>query len=320
MLAVLQIATQYVCGAPAFTAQGNHAVVLWSVFLLAAALVWRFGAQADHAAVIDSMQPSGKSVSRSDRDRLLAEFSVARRAQEGMLPLEPPSIPGYSLAACCEPAREVGGDLYDFVAFPDNTWGLCVADVSGKGVPASLYMTLTKGMLVSAAARPPDLRLIASRMNRILAEAGRHRTFVTMSLGFLDAERGVFRHIRAGHNPPLLYTARDRQCRYLMPKGIGLGITAGPAFERNLEVEEIHLVPGDVLVLYSDGLTECMDSTRQLYGEDRLVNILRRNAHLNAIGIQDAILTDARSFRGAADAHDDLTIVVLRAEARDSLR
>ena len=320
MHATLQAATQFVCGTPAFTAQAIQTTALWCGVLLLVSLVWRFGKSTDELAVIDSMQPSGKSISRSDRNRLLAEFTVARRAQEGMLPLEPPSIPAYSLAASCEPAREVGGDLYDFLAFPGGAWGLCVADVSGKGVPAALYMTLTKGMLVSAASRPADLPLIASRMNRFLAEAGRRRTFVTMSLGVLDAPSGIFRHIRAGHNPPLLYTAHDRQCRYLMPKGIGLGITAGPAFERNLEVQEIHLAPGDVLIFYSDGLTECMDSTRQLYGEDRLCDILRRNAHLNAVGIQDAILTDTRSFRGAADPHDDLTIVVLRAEARDSLR
>jgi hypothetical protein len=319
MMAALQASTQFVCGTAAFTAQATHTTVLWSLFLLTATLIWRFGVQADEQAVIESMQPSGKSISRSDRDRLLAEFTVARRAQEGMLPLEPPTIPAYSVAAACEPAREVGGDLYDFLAFPGGEWGICVADVSGKGVPAALYMTLTKGMLVSAASRPADLPLIASRMNRFLAEAGRRRTFVTMSLGVLDAATGVFQHIRAGHNPPLLYTSRNRECRYLMPKGIGLGITASSAFERNLEVEEIRLVPGDVLVLYSDGLTECMNSTRQLYGEDRLCDVLRRNAHLNALGIQDAILTGARAFRGAAEPHDDLTVVVLRAEARDSL-
>lgn len=320
LLAAKQAATQLSAGTPAYSAEGMQTALLWLGALLVAAMVWRFGAQVEEHAVIESMQPSGSSISRSDRDRLLAEFAVARRAQEGMLPLAPPAIPAYSLAASCEPAREVGGDLYDFLPFPGGEWGLCVADVSGKGVPAALYMTLTKGMLVSAASRAADLPLIASRMNRFLTEAGRRRTFVTMSLGVLDAPRGVFRHIRAGHNPPVLYTAQDRACRYLMPKGIGLGITAGAAFERNLEVEEIGLNPGDVLVLYSDGLTECMDTDRQLYGEERLCDILRRNAHLNASGIHDAILTDARTFRGAADPHDDLTIVVLRAEARDSLR
>jgi hypothetical protein len=320
MLAVVQASTQLSAGTPGYVAEGGHTALLWLGVVLAGALVWRFGAKADEQAVMESMQPSGSSISRSDRDRLLAEFAVARRAQEGMLPVAPPAIPSYTLAASCEPAREVGGDLYDFLPFPGGEWGLCVADVSGKGVPAALYMTLTKGMLVSAASRPADLPLIASRMNRFLAEAGRRRTFVTMSLGVLDAPRGIFRHVRAGHNPPVLYTAHDRACRYLMPKGIGLGITAGAAFERNLEVEEIGLNPGDVLVLYSDGLTECMDTDRQLYGEDRLCDILRRNAHLNASGIQDAILTDARAFRGAADPHDDLTIVVLRAETRDSLR
>ena len=141
---------------------------------------------------------------------------MARRAQEGMLPLGAAhAFRRIRWPQSCEPAREVGGDLYDFIPFPGGEWGLCVADVSGKGVPAALYMTLTKGMLVSASSRPADLPLIASRMNRFLSEAGRRRTFVTMSLGVLDAARGIFRHIRAGHNPP-----RPLHGRATAPAGI----------------------------------------------------------------------------------------------------
>ncbi|MBI5085957.1 MAG: PP2C family protein-serine/threonine phosphatase [Acidobacteria bacterium] len=285
---------------------------------VAAAALWAFGVRHDEAEVAAAMEPQERDIARSDRERLLAEFSVARRAQERLLPESPPRIPGCSLAAACVPAREVGGDLYDFVAFPGGTWGFCVADVSGKGVQAALYMTLTKGMLSAASHRAPDLKAIATRINRNVVEAGHKRTFVTMSLGTLSMEQDgdgcVFRHVRAGHNPPLLYRAPGGEVSYLQPRGIGLGFTAGPVFERNLDVAEVRLKPGDVLVLYSDGLTECMNASKEQFGEERLSEVVVRAAAKDAEGIKAEILTAAQEFRGAADPHDDLTVVVLRVD------
>ncbi|MBN9660965.1 MAG: SpoIIE family protein phosphatase [Acidobacteria bacterium] len=293
---------------------GWHVIAVQGVVLAAAAGVWSFGRATDQEAVETSMEPGELGLSRSDRDRLQAEFSVARRAQQGMLPSSAPEIPGFTIQGTCDPAREVGGDLFDYLPFPDGQWGFCVADVSGKGVPAALYMTLTKGMLASAQTRPADLPLIASRLNRFVSETGKRKTFITMSLGVLDAENRVFRHIRAGHNPPVLYRSATKSCEFLQPKGVGLGITGGLVFDRNLEVQDVELQPGDTIVLYSDGLTECMNSKQEQFGEDRLVSVVQHSAHLNARGIESAILEAARTFRGEADPHDDLTVVVLRAE------
>jgi serine phosphatase RsbU (regulator of sigma subunit) len=308
-------ATLFATGVPHLVMSGWQAALVQVAVFLGAAAVWAFGPSVDQAAVEDSMEPGERSLTRSERDRLQADFSVARRAQMGMLPTAPPVIPGFTIAASCEPALEVGGDLFDFLEFPGGQLGLCVADVSGKGVPAALYMTLTKGMLTSAQLRPPDLEVIASRLNRFLAETGKRRTFVTMSLGLLDARQRRFRHFRAGHNPPLLFRAATRACQFLQPSGLGLGITAGRAFERNLQVDEVQLEPGDVLVLYSDGLTECMNPLNEEFGEDRLQDVVSRFAHRNALGIEHEILREARQFRGAADPHDDLTVMVLRAES-----
>ncbi|MGJ5816866.1 PP2C family protein-serine/threonine phosphatase [Paludibaculum fermentans] len=293
---------------------GWQVIAVQGVVVAAAAGVWIFGRATDEAAIQTLMEPGALGLSRSDRDRLQAEFSVARRAQQGMLPSSAPDIPGFSIQGACEPAREVGGDLFDYLPFPNGQWGFCVADVSGKGVPAALYMTLTKGMLASAQTRFPDLPLIASRLNRFVSETGKRKTFITMSLGVLDAEKRVFRHVRAGHNPPVLYRAALKSCEFLQPKGVGLGITGSLVFERNLEVQDVELEPGDSIVLYSDGLTECMNSKQEQFGEDRLVAVVLQSAHLNAYGIEAAIIEAARVFRGEADPHDDLTVVVLRAE------
>ncbi len=295
-------------------AAGWRVIAVQGVALAAAVCVWIFGRATDEEAVQTLMEPGELGLSRSDRDRLQAEFSVARRAQQGMLPSSAPEIPGYSIQGACEPAREVGGDLFDYLPFPNGQWGFCVADVSGKGVPAALYMTLTKGMLASAQTRFPDLPVIASRLNRFVVETGKKKTFITMSLGVLDAEKRVFRHVRAGHNPPVLYRSATKSCEFLQPKGVGLGITGSLIFERNLEVQDVALEPGDTIVLYSDGLTECMNSKQEQFGEDRLVAVVQQSAHLNARGIEAAIIEAARVFRGEADPHDDLTVVVLRAE------
>ncbi|WP_321477822.1 PP2C family protein-serine/threonine phosphatase [uncultured Paludibaculum sp.] len=295
-------------------AAGWRVIAVQAVVLVAAVCVWAFGQSTDEEAVQALMEPGELGLSRSDRDRLQAEFTVARRAQQGMLPAAAPEIPGFTIQGSCEPAREVGGDLFDYLPFPNGQWGFCVADVSGKGVPAALYMTMTKGMLASAQTRHPDLPVIASRLNRFVSETGKRRTFITMSLGLLDAERRVFQHVRAGHNPPVLYRASSKKCEFLQPNGLGLGITSGSVFERNLEVQDVELQPGDVIVLYSDGLTECMNSVQEQFGEERLVDVVQRTAHLNARGVEAAIMEAARDFRGEADPHDDLTVVVLRAE------
>jgi len=249
-----------------------------------------------------------------ERHRLQTEFSVAAEVQRGLLPAEPPAIPGYSLAALCRPAREVGGDLFDFASLPDGRWLLCVADVSGKGVPASLYMTLTKGMLSAEAARTADVRDLARSINYHLHEAGRRRTFVTMSLVALDPRTHRAEVLRAGHNPPFFCQPSNGGDRFLAPPGIGMGLGTSAVFDRTLGTEVIEMEPGDILLLYSDGLTEAMDERRDLFGEDRMQQALRGAAGAAAAGVLAAVAQAVDNFTGTADPHDDLTIVVLKRE------
>lgn len=249
---------------------------------------------------------------RSEREHLLSEFALAREAQEGMLPASAPDLPGYSLAACCLPAREVGGDLFDYLELPAGRLGLCVADVSGKGVPAALYMTLTKGMLAAEQDMASCPRDLARALNTQILSAGHRRTFVTLVFSVLDPTTGNVEMVRAGHNPALWWEASTGRTHFLKPKGLGLGLTSDKLFHANLETGELRLGAGDILLLYSDGLTEAMNPASRLYGDDRLALALARHARLDAPALVEALLADVREFVAGAPAQDDLTILAVK--------
>ena len=251
---------------------------------------------------------------RAEREKLRAEFSLARRAQQGMLPATP-EIAGYSLAASCTPSLEVGGDLYDFVNLPDGRIGIGVADVSGKGVPAALYMTLTKGLLASVSKDSARLIPVVEEMNRHLHAVTRKKVFVTMALGFLDIPNRVLQCVRAGHNPIVWRQATKGSTVLVSPGGLGLGITAGRVFSKQLQVADMKLSEGDAVVFYSDGITEAMNTNLELFGEQRLMSAVDRTDSLNAADTRDSILKEVREFLGGIHPQDDMTLVVLRVES-----
>jgi sigma-B regulation protein RsbU (phosphoserine phosphatase) len=249
---------------------------------------------------------------RAEREKLLAEFSVARRAQQDMLPRAMPEIPGYSIAASCTPSLEVGGDLYDFLKLRDGRVGIGVADVSGKGVPAALYMTLTKGLLSSVTRNSSELGPVVEEVNRHLHGVTRKKVFVTMALGFLDAKKRVLECVRAGHNP-MVWRQKDKGLTTLVtPGGLGLGITASKVFGAQLKVEELALSEGDAVVFYSDGITEAMNRSLEQFGEQRLMEAVERTDNLAAPAAHDSILGEVRSFLDGVHPQDDMTLVVLR--------
>src|SRR5262245_39011837 len=252
--------------------------------------------------------------SRAERERLQAEFSVARKAQLRMLPDAPPSAPGFAISAVCNPSKDVGGDLYDFLALPEGKIGVVIADVSGKGVPASLYMTLTKGLLDSVAEYEADPGEILREVNRHLCDVCRRKTFVTMFLGALDPLRRTLIYARAGHNPTIVHRnggSSERKTWMLKSPGMGMGLNQGAAFNRSLKVETIQLERGDKLFFYSDGITEAMNEKRDEYGEDRLMTMTERTNGLNAEQSRDAVMADVAEFLGAVHPQDDQTLVVL---------
>ncbi len=249
---------------------------------------------------------------RAEREKLLAEFSVARRAQQDMLPQAMPEIPGYSIAASCTPSLEVGGDLYDFLNLQDGRIGIGVADVSGKGVPAALYMTLTKGLLSSVTKNSSELGPVVEEVNRHLHSVTRKKVFVTMALGFLDAKKRVLECVRAGHNPMVWRQKGKGLTTLVTPGGLGLGITGSKVFGAQLKVEELALAEGDAVVFYSDGITEAMNASLEQFGEQRLMEAVERADSLEATAAHDSILGEVRSFLDGVHPQDDMTLVVLR--------
>jgi len=291
-------------------ASGRHARIGLGVMIIVALVgLWKSSEAKEEETAIKDLPES-----RAERERLQAEFSVARKAQLRMLPDAPPSAPGFAISAVCNPSKDVGGDLYDFLALPEGKIGVVIADVSGKGVPASLYMTLTKGLLDSVAEYEADPGDILREINRHLYDVCRRKTFVTMFLGALDPLRRTLSYARAGHNPTIVHRnggASERKTWMLKSPGMGMGLNQGVAFDRSLKVESIQLERGDKLFFYSDGITEAMNEKRDEYGEDRLMAMAERTYGLNAEQSRDAVMADVAEFLGTVHPQDDQTLVVL---------
>jgi hypothetical protein len=249
-----------------------------------------------------------------ERERLKAEIAVAQRAQQQMLPAAPPEIPGLEIAASCQPSKDVGGDLFDFLKLPNGQWGIVVADVSGKGVPAALYMTLTKGVLASVTEYESDPGAILRETNRHLYEACRKKVFVTLFLGVYDPATRQLTYARAGHNPTVYHSPSTDQTELLKPRGMGLGLAGEKMFNPTLAVASLPLHTDDLLIFYSDGITEAMNKHQEEYGEERLTTVARV-AHASAQIAHDAILTDVKNFLGNVAPQDDQTLIVLRLNA-----
>lgn len=311
----LQAAALLVQPSPSLRQSGIWALSSLGLILVAAfAVAWK-GREVD----LEVLGPGrGRrldgALQRADRDRLKAEFEVARRAQRQMIPISAPIVPGLDVSAICRPAREVGGDLYDFIPLPGGKLGIVVADVSGKGVPAALYMTLTKGLLVSVAEDRNDPGEILREVNRYLYDACRHRVFVTLTFGVVDQSSGILTYCRAGHNPPVLRRRTQGVTRMLQARGIGLGLNSGNLFDRNLAVESIPLEPGDCMFFYSDGITEAMNTEVEEYGEERLLAAVARTDGMTAEQSRDSVLQDVGNFLGPLAAQDDITLVVVQVQ------
>ncbi|MGH9840859.1 MAG: PP2C family protein-serine/threonine phosphatase, partial [Blastocatellia bacterium] len=248
---------------------------------------------------------------RVERERLQAEFDVARRAQQHMLPDEPPRVPGLNIAAVCLPSREVGGDLYDFLPLRDGKLGIVVADVSGKGVPASLYMTLTKGLLDSISEERTDPGEILREVNRHLYDVCRRKMFVTLFLGVIDPATRTLTYARAGHNPTIFRSPAEQKTELLKSRGMGLGLNRGKLFDQSLTVETLRLQQRDKLFFYSDGITEAMNVRNEEYGEVRLMALAEKADPMNADEARDTVLADVRAFLGENTPQDDQTLVVV---------
>ncbi len=254
----------------------------------------------------------------AEKKRLEEELRIARDIQMSLLPRGPLAMAGLEVTALCVPAREVGGDYYDFFSLGDRRVAILIADVSGKGTSAALYMAELKGLLLSLAQRYESPRDLLIEVNRILSDNLDSRSFITMTYAVIDLAAGVMTYCRAGHTPMIYLPARGPRrglAQSLLPGGLVLGLRIDGIHEKFtalLEEDTINLERGDVFVLYTDGVTEAMDGDGELFGDSRLRAIVEEHGHLRSAELRERILREVEAFVGEADQHDDLTLILIK--------
>jgi sigma-B regulation protein RsbU (phosphoserine phosphatase) len=242
------------------------------------------------------------------------ELTLARQIQLSLLPEAPPSVPGWEFAIFYEAAREVGGDFYDFFDLPGESGynghrlGIVIADVTGKGVPAAMFMARTSTLIRGAGLGGFSPSAAVSRANNLILQDRRSELLLTAFYGVLDTNTGRLVYARAGHNPPLWLHPATGQFQELTAQGFLLGALPGVEFEER----EIAVAPGDLVVLYTDGVTEAMDANGQMFGEDRLQETLAAHAGASPHQIVEAVVDAVRAFAGGIAQSDDLALLVIR--------
>jgi len=243
------------------------------------------------------------------KERMESELKIARTIQMSFLPkrFPPfPEIPQFELHATLEPALEVGGDLFDFFLLDDRRLLVLVGDVSGKGVPAALFMAVTKTLIKGLAEQEGSPAAILARVNQELLVENEAMLFVTMFLGILDFTTGELTFSNAGHNPPVLL-GKDGANWLTLPKGLFLGVMEEAVY-RDMSVT---LDPGDRLIVYTDGVTEAVDPSGALYSSQRLLDVAAGLAGLSAGELADRLMRSVHDFAGEAPQADDITVLTL---------
>lgn len=258
-----------------------------------------------HAAI--AIENARLYESEKEYQQMREEVRLAAKIQLELLPKSAPKVGGYDIAGKSIPAKVVGGDYFDFIPINDNRLAICLGDVSGKGLPASLLMANLQATLRGQTFRDCSPSDCLIRSNKLLFRSTSSDKFVTVVYGLLDTSQHTFRYSNAGHDNPFLISA-DKSIMRLRAGGIVLGIMDGFSFEE----ETFEIKPGDFIVIYSDGITEAMNTKEDMFGEDRLAAILTEHSYNSAQQIIDAVLDAVRKFAGNAPQSDDMTIVVVK--------
>jgi sigma-B regulation protein RsbU (phosphoserine phosphatase) len=245
------------------------------------------------------------------------ELQQARRIQMSLLPSHYPVAQGWDFAATYESAREIGGDLYDFIDLPDSPEriGLLIADVSGKGTAAALFMAHSRAMIRGAAQTLPRPAATLAQANVQIARDNHAMLFVSAFYAVLDTTNGRLVYANAGHNVPLMRRA-DGGLEEVMIRGMVLGIMDDMTYDE----DETVLAPGDMLVLYTDGITEAMNSAGELFGKARLKEAVHNAGRATARDVIDAIIAAVKVYVGDTSQADDLTIVAVKRDTKYEIR
>lgn len=243
------------------------------------------------------------------QERLGRELEIATNIQLSFLPSSLPAIQGIDFAAFFKPAKEVGGDFYDFITLPENKLGIVIADVCGKGIPAALYMALSRALIRACSAHEP-VNMVKAVLctNSLIQDCANADLFVTLIFAIYDPANGILRYVRAGHNYPICYRKNENYFELMKGQGLALGIFPNIT----LEEKEIKLDDGDIVVFYTDGITEAPNSEEEMFGVERITELITKYQDQPAGEIAERIKSSVVEFEGSGRQFDDLTLIILK--------
>jgi sigma-B regulation protein RsbU (phosphoserine phosphatase) len=248
----------------------------------------------------------------NEKKRLDHDLEIARDIQSILLPDKAPSVNGFEISGLNIPARQVSGDYFDYIKVDEERLGVAIADVSGKGVPASLIMAICRSVLRSQAAQNPSPSDVLRKVNRQLYPDIKEDMFISMAYLILDHAHDGVTLSRAGHDAPLLYKRATQTVTLVKPPGLVLGIDSGSVFDRMTNDFAVPLERDDCLILYTDGVTEALDSEGYEFGIERTIQSVRASASSGASAIITRVIDDVRNFVGSQPQNDDITLIAIR--------
>jgi serine phosphatase RsbU (regulator of sigma subunit)/HAMP domain-containing protein len=245
------------------------------------------------------------------QERLKQEFEIAARVQQSLLPQQLPKVHGLDIDGICIPTAEIGGDYYDYYQLNQHTIGITIADVTGKGTSAAFYMAMVKGIMLALTPIFNSPKQLLCELNRRLFGHVDRRIFITMIYAIFDGQRQQLTFARAGHNALIMGNPSQGTFRLLTPNGIGLGLAHSDLFDKLITEEQIHFQSGDAFLFYTDGISEAMNTQREEFGEDRLLQTFLQTNPPCSSKIRETVINAVNHFVNGAPQHDDITMVTV---------
>lgn len=262
--------------------------------------------------MVDSIQKHTIDLQRETklRERLESDYRIGAEIQRSLLPVNPPEVNGVEVTGWSEPAREVGGDFYDFLKLGPHRLGFTLGDASGKGLPAAILVTECSSVLRALSEERYSLgELLTKTNNALVPRLSESGHFVTLFAAEVNARKDTLYYTVAGHNPPLLVPANGGAPEWLAcAEGVPLGIEHGRPYVN----QEVRMESGDTLVVYSDGITEARNASGEFYGRKRLSDVIVKYRAESSAKLLDRVIADVRKFMGTAEAADDMSLLVVR--------
>ncbi|GEM_PF-3656887 len=254
------------------------------------------------------LEREGVIIERIEQERMREEFETARLIQRSLLPASDPVLRYIDVTGTCVPVTEVGGDYFDYIEYQDGAFGIAIGDVSGHGMSSGLLMSMAKSCLLNQVRVSRDIAEVISSLNIMICDAMKKRLIMTFLFGQISPDGRRLTFASAGHHFPFHYRARPRELVELESVAYPLGVRR----ELKLEIREVTLEPGDLVVLYTDGIVETLNGQGEMFGFDRLEEAIRQEASRSVVEIREAIMGRVMTFRGEAVETDDITLMVLK--------